>query len=384
MKRRLHNKTLASPHLCKAMMHIAWLFVLFFSVHTPLVAKADENGFGNWDIDDPLDDFELPEDDEPYKPPKKPVKYPVRKIPTRPSPGQFCFRGSNNEPHCFEEGFLSRCQNPEKGHTDVELHVNNKQSWRTCLISASKCQDRAAIYAKGPTAFVYRIPTSRCGDFIDANQAYPQHFCPQDQEVCAKLKIPACDIEGRYLYEDGKCIGFQKNPNFRPDPLWQQIGQTRPGRVIGTGFAMGCGTAALNSSGLVDPVVANCAMLGGSASYAYRCNGATGLGGMGAGLVGGVGGATAAWACGADKNTQELCGAYGSFASGFVGGPAAGVSNGIGIVGSYAGELCWGLASGFWNYGGEFGSALIGGNTYSPPPPQIRIPGAPPFQPPVE
>lgn len=361
------------------------LSMLLFA-HSPLTTKADDGAFGNWDLDDP---FELPPDDDdfPFRPSKPEKKYPLRPVPTRPRPGQFWYRGSNQEPHAFDDGFFSRCINPEKGHMDVEMHVNGKDSYRSCLISLTKCDKVATRYA-GPMSYVYRIPASRCGDAIDVNLAFPQTLSPQDQEVCAKLKVPACDIEGRYVYEDGNCMGYQRNPNFRPDPLWQQIGQLRPGRVIGAGFAMGCGTAALNSSGLVDPTVANCAMLGGSAAYAYRCNGAGGLGGLGAGLVGGIGGSAAAAACGGDKNTQELCGAYGSFATGFVGGPAAGVGNGIGIVGSYAGELCWGLASGFWNYGGEFGSALIGGNTYSPPPPQIRnpvgIPGAPPSQPPVE
>lgn len=56
----------------------------------------------------------------------------------------------------------------------------------------------------------------------------------------------------------------------------------------------------------------------------------------------------------------ELCGAYGSFGAGFLGGPVAGVSNGCGLVAGYAGELCWGMGSGFWNYGWDFGNAIIG------------------------
>ena len=56
----------------------------------------------------------------------------------------------------------------------------------------------------------------------------------------------------------------------------------------------------------------------------------------------------------------ELCGAYGSFGAGFLGGPVAGVANGCGLVAGYAGELCWGMGSGFWNYGWDFGNAIIG------------------------
>jgi hypothetical protein len=287
------------------------------------------------------------------------------------------------EPNGFENGLFSFCQNPEKGHMNVEWHTTRKDFYRSCFISLSKCQKVAERYA-GAWSFVYRIPTSRCGDFIDINQAFPATLYGEDQEVLAKLRIPACDIEGRYVYEDGQCMGFQKNPNFRPDPLSQQICQLRPGRLIGSGFASGVATGAVNSSGLVDPTVANCAMLGGNAAYAYGCSGAGGLVGLGTGMAGGIGGSTVAWACGAGQDTQELCGAYGSLAAGFVGGPAAGVANGIGMVGGYAGELCWGLASGFWNYGSEFGSALIGGSTYSPPPPEIRVPGAAPFQPSID